>query len=149
MRARGRSALTLVALALAVGAGCGGAARLTRSQLLERGDAICRRVAEGRDHVYVNYPQEAGMWRPLIAVERAAFAALEKLVAPAPMAQEWAQLIAIDQRVVAGRTSAVAYASAGRLALAQAEIASLTREEEQAAQLGASDGFAYCSLVET
>jgi hypothetical protein len=145
-----RLLVVLVGAMLAVASGCGGTKALTRSELVHKADAVCRGVAEKRDRAYLKGIQKyVQVMSPLVSFERAAFARLAKLAPPAPMAEEWHQLLAIDHRVADDRARAITYAKAGQFALVDKEIVSLTQEEEQAAQIGQSDGFSYCSLVET
>jgi hypothetical protein len=145
-------ALVLAVAVLATTAGYGGTVKLTRAELLKKSDAICRRVAEKPDRTYVftqGVEQYARVLLSLAAYERAAFRELEKLIPPTPMAGQWKQILAIDRRTVDDSVEAAEYAKAGQLDLAGKEDESVIREKKQAANLGASSGFLYCSLVET
>jgi hypothetical protein len=145
-------ALVLAIALLATTAGCGDTAELTRAELLKQGDAICRRVAEKRDRIYI-FPQDVReyvrVFPRLVAYERPAFRELEKLVPPTSMAHVWKQILATDRRAVEDSVKAAEYAQAGKSVLAGKAYASVTHDKKRAADLGRSNGFLYCSLVET
>jgi hypothetical protein len=107
-------------------------------------------VAERRDRAYIKSPEQyASVWPPLVAFERSQFDRLAKLVPPLPMTEEWQQLLAVDRRAADDRAKAARDETSGRLDIVRRDLAALMSEEQQAAGIGASDGFRYCSLVET
>ncbi len=92
------AALVLVVTTLAA-SGCGDSSgssnSLTRSELIARADAICRRVNAKLASTTISRPQDyARLLLPLAAYERAAVAEMRKLIPPASVANGWQQVLA-------------------------------------------------------
>lgn len=108
MSQRSLAALGLAATVLAT-AGCGGSgqsggaastAALTRSELLTKAEAICKRVGAERaatlSHL-VSYRDYGALVPRMARYETAAAAELAKLQPPASLAADWAQIVAADR----------------------------------------------------
>jgi hypothetical protein len=86
-----RAALGLVAVLFAT-SGCGESAGstkpLTRSELIARGDAICRRI-----NAQLNAIRSAKDYARLGAYEQAAVVEMRRLTPPSSMASDWGQVV--------------------------------------------------------
>jgi hypothetical protein len=114
MSRRHLAALALVATTLAA-SGCGGSAgssgSLTRSELIARGDAICRRInAKLRATTVTSARDYARLAPPLAAYEQAAVAEMRKLTPPASMANGWNQVVSGAQMLADGTAKLGQYA---------------------------------------
>lgn len=90
-------ALVLVATTLAA-SGCGGSSgssgSLTRSELIARGDLICRRINTRLTGTTIGRQGSFAQLMPsLAAYEHAAVAEMRKLTPPASMADGWRQIV--------------------------------------------------------
>jgi hypothetical protein len=93
MSRRRLAALTLVATVLAA-SGCGGSAGstkpLTRSELIARGDTICRRINARLAAIRIKSAKD---YARLGAFEQAAVANMRELTPPASMSSGWGQVV--------------------------------------------------------
>jgi hypothetical protein len=108
------AALALAATALTA-SGCGGSAGstkpLTRSELIARGDAICRRINAKISTITVSSAQDyARLAPPLAAYEQTAVAEMRKLTPPASMANDWKQIVTGAQMLADGTAKLGEYA---------------------------------------
>jgi hypothetical protein len=103
-----------VAATVLVVSGCGGSAgsskRLTRSELIARGNTICRRL---NTKLAATTIRSARDYVPLAAYEHAAVMEMRKLTPPASMTSGWGQMVAGTQMLADATAKLGTYPQAG------------------------------------
>lgn len=119
---------------------------LTRTQLIAKADAICKRVnARLASSTAHNHQQIVRIAAQLAAFERTATGELMQLVPPAELATDWSQIVA-GVRALADTTARYGeYAASNQLANAQKFIVAGRRRTRQAAAVAKRDGFTDCA----
>jgi hypothetical protein len=145
----------LVALALAASvlatSGCGSSGNsskpLTRSELIAKANAICRRVYIRRVALKITKQQDYARIEPqLAAYELAALAEMRKLTPPASMTSDWQQIIAGAQ-IIADLTKKFGeYAKAHELGRTRT-LYSMAAKVPPSLATAKRDGFSDCAQL--
>lgn len=148
-RALAAAALSTAALA----SGCGSSSPpLTRAQLVEKANSICRRVAAKVEAVAkgqnVNSPQQlASLASKLSGLEQSALDELGKLVPPAAMEADWKRFIAGAQSLADDTASLGEAASTNDTTQAKRLIASASGTQKQMAAIAKRNRLSDCEQV--
>ena len=156
MSRRRLPALSLTVAVLMV-SGCGGStgssAALTRSELIARGDAICRRINAKIRATKVSTAQDyARVAPPLAAYEQTAVIEMRKLTPPASIANGWRQIVSGAQMLANGTTKLGEYAQtsnpfevAHQTPSVHAAFAATTEGPKQMVTAAQRGGFKDCA----
>lgn len=143
------TALALTATTLAA-SGCGGssAKSLTSAELIQKADAVCKRVnarltlANGE----VKSRQDIGRLAPqLAAFQQSAVAELKKLTPPASLANDWKQIVAGAQTLAVNTAKLGEYARSNNMSGARQLVSSSKSVQQQMLATAKRDGFKDCS----
>jgi hypothetical protein len=142
----------VVAATVLVVSGCGESAdspkRLTRSELIARGDTICRRLSIKLAATTIRSAQS---YVPLAAYEHAAVVEMRNLTPPASMANGWGQMVGGAQKLADATAKLGTYPQAGGFvattpAVRTAFAAAVEGTKQMSAAAG-REGFKDCAQI--
>ncbi len=147
----------LVALALAAtifaASGCGGAnnkssVSLTRTDLIIRADAICRRVNTLHNSITItSQADEARVLQPLAVYERSALTSLDKLTPPTSMAGDWNEILANFRTLIDDTEKLAEAVKSNSLKQDQGLSETLNSTRKQINVIATHDGFQDCTRL--
>jgi hypothetical protein len=144
-----------LAVAALLAAGCGGQSPLSRAALVQRADAICKRIGARRAvaNATVGSVTTQHALKELVHVvpavvfyERKAIAEMRKLKPPTTLSADWQKLLVGAQERANNTVQIYTLAKARNLEGAQAVILHSRPAEQRLAVLARHDGFTRCGI---
>lgn len=133
--------------------GCGGSSSpktppLTRSELIARGDVICKRLQTNLSSTSIKDEEELIRFLPrVVAYQRQAFDELSHLTPPGDMAGDWKTILA-GAKTLADISSKIAEAAKAKdTATYRALFAESSKVQQHVVTVAGRDGFKWCSVT--
>jgi hypothetical protein len=141
----GGSTMTTGPSEVANGSGATTGQTLSSSELTVKADEVCRRLTAQRNSINIKTTREYATVLPkLAAAERAGFAELSKLKAPAQLASDWQRLVSEGQTLAHDIARLALYASTSDRRSARATYQSGITAQQAIRAIAARDGFKDC-----
>jgi hypothetical protein len=143
------AALALGTLTLAI-CGCGGSKPLTRAELTEKANVICKHAAAelaAANKKASNEQDIARLAPKLAAYEQASLAELSKLTPPSELDNDWKMIIAGGQTLAENTEKLGEYAKANDIKGATSLIATSEKTQQKMIATAKKDGFTECEQV--